>query len=145
MYKKFKRTIYESLNKVLIFFVIVVNHPILRSIDVWFSILLKFSFLNKGLFSLGSWAFLPFSWISLSVHDNSFSFSNDSVITASNLGSGHLGDSNSDGLTFSWHNDDFSSDINVIIISQDTRNHKFGTIADGVNWWILNDNSWVFS
>lgn len=99
--EKFKRTSYESLDKVLIFFVIVVNNPVLWSINIWLSVLLKFTFFDKGLFSLGSWSFLPFSGISLSVHDNSFGFSNNTMITATNFTGSHLGDGNSNSFTLS--------------------------------------------
>jgi hypothetical protein len=87
---KSKSYVYISLNEVLVLFVIVVSQPVLRSLRVGLSVLFQFTFLDQELFSLGSWAFLPLSWIGLSVHDDSFGLGNNTMITAANFGSCHL-------------------------------------------------------
>jgi hypothetical protein len=131
----------SSLNKVLILLVVIVGQPVLRGVYVWLAAFLKLALFYKCLFSLGSWTLFPFTRIGLSVHYHSLCLRHNSVITAANLSGCHLRNRHCHSLALCWHYHDLCSNVNIVIISQNTGNHKFGTITDGIDWWVLYNDS----
>lgn len=89
------------LNQVVILLVVVVNQPVLRRISVGLTVFLQKALLNQLLFALSSWPLLPLSGVGLSIHDDSLSLGNNSVIASSNLSRSHLSDGHSDSFSFS--------------------------------------------
>ena len=121
------------LYQVVIFLVVVVNQPILRSLSVGLTIFLKKTMLYQLLLSLGSRSFLPLPWISLSIHDDSLCLGNHSMITSSYLCSSHLSNSNSYSFSLSRHDHNLSTNVDSVIISQDTWDHQLGAIANRID------------
>lgn len=106
-------------------FINVVDNPVLRSRGVRLAVLVKLAFLNKSLFSKSSGTDSPPSWVCFSVHDDSLSLSNGSVVARSHLSSRHLSDSHSYGLALRRHNNDFFSDFDSVVVPQDSWQHQF--------------------
>ncbi len=121
------------LYQVVIFLVVVVNQPILRGLSVGLTIFLKKTMLYQLLLSLGSRSFLPLPWISLSIHDDSLCLGNHSMIASSYLCSSHLSNSYSYSFSLGRHDHNLSTNIDSIIISQNTRDHQLGAIANSID------------
>ena len=132
------------MHDVVVFFVVIVFDPILRCISIGFTVLLQLTELNQLLFTAGMWSFLPFTGVSLTIHYNSLGLGNNTVIAGSDFGGCHLRNSYCNGFSLCGHNDDLGSDIDVVIITKDTGNHQFCSIANSVDWRIFDNDSWEF-
>lgn len=113
--------------------------------------------MDKVLLLGGSGSESPLSGISTSVHDDSLGLGDNTVIAGSDIGGSHLGNSQSNSFTLGGDQNDFLADLRIILElsedkivyfnvrfeSKDTRNHKLGTVADGINTTVLDDNSGI--
>ena len=68
------------LEKVIVFFIVVVKQIILWGVHVRLSVLLQSAFFDQLLFSFCAGAFLPFAGICLSIHDYPLCFGNCAMV-----------------------------------------------------------------
>lgn len=101
------------------------------------------SLVDENLLSHGSGSLSPGSWVEVSIHDDSLGLADDSVVAGGDLGGGHLGDGEGDGLSLGGDDDDILVEFDVGIETEDGWEHEFGSVADGVDGGILDDNSGV--
>lgn len=59
------------------------------------------------------------------------------------LNSAHLGNTDSNGLALSGHEDDLLVGVNAGIVPQQTGKHQLGAVADGVDSRVLDDKALV--
>ena len=119
---------------------------------------IKSNYADERLLLGSSRAESPLSGISASVHDNSLGLGDDTVVTTSDIGSGHLSNSQGDSFTLGGDQNDLLSNLwngldalsqikyyyfDVRFELQDTGNHELSTVADGINATVLNDNTRV--
>ena len=127
---------------VIVLFIHVVHSPVLRSLSVGFAVFLEETVLDESFLAECSRSESPSLGVEISVHDNSFSFGDDTVVASSELRCGHLSDCNGNSFSLSGDDDDFLADFDVVVVSQDSGEHQFSTVANGVDCGILDDDSW---
>ena len=64
------------------------------------------------------------------------------MVAAGDFGCGQLRDGNCNGFSLGGDEDNFTTQLDVVLESKNTRNHQFGTITDGINATVLNHDSW---
>lgn len=64
------------------------------------------------------------------------------MVTRANFGSRHLSNGDCNSLALGGHNDDLTVDINVAVVAEDARDHQLGSVADGVDGRVLDDDAW---
>jgi hypothetical protein len=65
------------------------------------------------------------------------------VVAGAEVDGTHEGDTESDGLSLGGHDDDLLVDFDVGLVSEKTRDHELGSVADGVDGRVLNNESLV--
>lgn len=117
--------------------------PKIRSLLVRVSVLIELAFLNESLLLLGVRTESPLLRVLVSIHDNSLDLGDTSVIASRDESGGHLGDTDGDGLSLSGHDDNFLSDLDTVLVSEDSGDHELSSVADGVDSGVLDDDSGV--
>jgi hypothetical protein len=64
-----------------------------------------------------------------------------STATRGEVDGRHHGDTNGNGLSLGGHQDDLLVDLDVGFVSQKTGDHELGTVADGVDSGVFDDDS----
>jgi len=83
------------------------------------------------------------SWVEVTVHDASLDLGDNTMIAGREVDSRHHGNTDSDGFALGGHEDNLLIDLDVSLISQKTGNHELGTVADGVDSAVLDDDTLV--
>ena len=94
---------------------------------------------------LGGGAESPSAGVEIALHDAALDLGNDTVVAGRELDGRHLGDSKSDGLSLSGNKNNLLIDLNALLVAQETGNHEFGTVADGVDGAVLDDDALISS
>lgn len=89
------------------------------------------------------WAKAPSPWVCIPLHYDALNFCDNSVVASRQFHCRHLSDGKGNGLTLCGHEDDLFVHRYVGLISQEPRNHQFGSIADGVDGAVFDDNTLV--
>ncbi|EOA24056.1 hypothetical protein CARUB_v10017275mg [Capsella rubella] len=110
---------------------------------IWLPVLVQFTISNKLLLHRSPRSQSPFPRVCVSVHHHPFDLSHHTVITSSHHRCCHLSNSNSNSLSLGGHKNNFSTHINVILESQQPRNHQLSTITDSIHSGILDNESLV--
>lgn len=55
----------------------------------------------------------------------------------------HLGNTKGNGFTFGGHQDDFLVDFDSLFETEQTGDHEFGAVADGVHGAVFDDDAFV--
>ena len=83
----------------------------------------------------------PPTRVCVSLHNHSFDLGHNAMITGGHDGSRHLCNTEGDGLTLGGDENDVIINLNVVGKSEKTRHHQLGTIADGVDSTVFDNNT----
>lgn len=78
-------------------------------------------------------------------HNASLDLGDDTVIAGAQVDGAHESDTESNSLSLSRHDDDLLVDLNVGLVSKETRDHELCAVADGVDGRVLDDEPLVTS
>lgn len=79
---------------------------------VWFSVFVELTGFDQEFLLRSSWAESPFSWVGVTVHDDTLEFGNEAMINGEDLGGRHLGNAQSDSFSFGRNKNALSTDLN---------------------------------
>jgi hypothetical protein len=65
------------------------------------------------------------------------------VIASRQLNGSHLRNTDRDGLSLGGHDDDLLVELDVGFVTEETGDHELGTVADGVDGRVLDDDALV--
>ena len=91
----------------------------------------------------GDWAHAPPPRVEVALHNDTLDLCNNTVVARRHLNGRHLRVGESNGLTLSGHENDLLVDLDSLLESQQTRQHQLGTVADGVDRAVFNNNTLV--
>lgn len=92
---------------------------------------------------LGEGAKLPLALVDIAVHDHALGARNDAVVASRDGRGGHRSDGDRDGFSLGGDEDDLAADFDAGLVTEDSREHKLGSVADGVDRGVLDDNPGV--
>lgn len=123
--------------------VLVALVPLGWSSLVWTTVLVELAISLHLLLLKSDWAHSPSSWIEIALHNATLDLGDDSVVASGELDGGHLSNTKSNSLTLGGHEDNLVVDLNTGLVAEETWNHELGTVADGVDGRVLDDNALV--
>jgi hypothetical protein len=88
-------------------------------------------------------AHAPPPGVEVTLHDDTLDLSNNTVVACGHLDGRHLCVGERNGLTLGGHENNLLVDLDTLLESQQTRQHKLGTVADGIDRAVLNNNTLV--
>lgn len=107
------------------------------------AILVKLAIRLQLLLLNGSRAETPAAGVKVALHDAALDLGDDAVVAGRHLDSAHLRNTNSNSLTLGGDENNLLVHINVLGVSQQTGQRELGTVADGVDSGILNNETLV--
>lgn len=91
----------------------------------------------------GNRSHAPSPGVQVALHDDTLDLGNNAVVARCHLDGGHLCVGKGDSLTLGGHEDNLLVDLNALLETEETGQHKLGTVADGVDRAVLDDNALV--
>jgi hypothetical protein len=94
---------------------------------------IKLALFYKSLFSKSSGTVPPSLWVGFPIHNDSLGFGDSSMVAGGHLSSRHFSNSHGDSLSLGGHDDDFFAYLDAVIVSEDSGEHEFGSVANSIN------------
>lgn len=81
--------------------------------------------------------------VEVTFHDATLDLGDDAVVARGHLDGRHLGNTDGDSLTLGGHQNDLLVNLNTGFVTEETRNHELGTVTDGVDRAVLDNDTLV--
>ena len=107
------------------------------------TVLVKLARLLHLLLGGGGRAQAPAAGVEVALHDATLDLGNNTVVARRHLDGGHLSNTDGNGLTLGGDEDNLLVDVNARLVAKKTGKHELGTVADGVDSAVLDDNTLV--
>lgn len=104
---------------------------------VWFSILVKESGLDHGFLERCLWSHAPLAGVDVTLHNDALDLGDNAVVASGHNGRRHLSNGQANGLTLGRTDNNLLIDLNSVFVSENTGQHNFSTVANGIHSGIL--------